>query len=159
VSYVIDPIVGSLMLYKLGLWRGADQRPYRLTLLFLAITALWIGLGTLLLLFPGTTVKHWPWAMNDVLARMYSAFFLGYGFCCLLVATEARSLATRAMRWSFVALGPLVIVASLQHRDRFDSGPREWFWYIGFAIPSLVVLLTLLPSFERQAEVPVGQTA
>lgn len=151
VSYVIDPIVGTAIIAKLGLWRGADQRAHTWSPVFMAIGALWLTLGFVLLFLPDLAVRNWPWAMNDVLARMYSAFFIGYGFCSLLVAAEARSLATRAMRASFAALGPLVIVASLQHTDRFDSGPREWLWYIGFAVPSLLVLWTLLPQAARRA--------
>jgi hypothetical protein len=129
--------------------------------------ALAVGLGVVglvLLLFPGTAIDIWPWKITRLLARVYSALFLGYALGGILCCWERRKSATRAVRLSSMFLGILVLVASAQHRDRFVSTRAELIWFMAFALLATVFLLSLTPLlFQRTnkgiAASPLGTAA
>ena len=78
VSYIVDPVVGAVALWSLGLARPAvpgdapaechlrgDPRGVR-------------DSRRVLLLFPDTAVAHWPWKLTAILARVYAAIFIAF---------------------------------------------------------------------------------
>jgi hypothetical protein len=82
--------------------------------------------------------EHWPWNISVVLARMYAMFFMGFALGAALAATEQDAVARRAFTLSSCGLGVLVVLASLQHRDRFADGLGTWLWFGGFGLVALV---------------------
>jgi hypothetical protein len=132
VTYVVDPIVAALVLFR-GL-RAAHRGSHRLTPLLLLQGVLFGSLGGLLLAAPGGFLGAWPWVLSPLLARVYGSFFLGFALGAVLAAREARPAAIRPFLAASLALVVLALVASLLHLDRFDGGPAAWLWFGGHGL-------------------------
>jgi hypothetical protein len=134
VSYLIDPVIGAVALWTLGLARPAQPGTHRPSVVFAAIAVVFGILGAVLLLSPGTAVAHWPWKLLAILARVYAAIFIAFGLGAALAALERRREAVRPFTLSALTLVVLIAVASLIHRDRFVAGTAPWIWGIALAI-------------------------
>jgi hypothetical protein len=136
-SYVIDPLAALAILMVYRLWKPARPGRHRLSALY-GVAALLLGAaGLLLLVAPNTVAEHWPWNISVVLARVYAMFFLGFGLGAALAAGERDIDARRPITLSMSGLGVLVVLASLQHRDRFADGLGTWLWFGAFVAAAL----------------------
>jgi hypothetical protein len=133
VSYIVDPVVGAVALWTLGLLRPARPGTHRLSAIFAAVAVVFGILGVVLLLFPETAVAHWPWKLTAILARVYAAIFVAFALGAALAALERRREAVRPFTLSALTLVVLIAVASLIHRDRFVPGAAPWVWGVGLA--------------------------
>ena len=134
VSYLVDPVVGAVALWTLGLARPALPGTHRLSPVFAAVSVLFGILGAILLLLPDSAVSHWPWKLSAILARVYAAIFIAFALGAALAALERRREAVRPFTLSALTLVVLIAVASLIHRDRFEPGAAAWIWGIGLAV-------------------------
>jgi hypothetical protein len=158
VSYIVEPVVGAIAIVRLGLTGPSSRGTHRWTPLF-AVQGAVLGLtGLLFLLLPQTAVDIWPWKLTVLLARVYAPFFLGFALGAFLACWERRPAAVRPFLVASFALPVLVLIGSLQHRDRF-SGSGEWVWFgalavaiVAFAVATADAILQARS--EREAAVP-----
>lgn len=149
ISYIVDPLVAAIAILALGLMRPTLPGPHRLTPLLLFEGAV-LGLcGLLLLLAPRTAAKLWPWTINDLLARIYACFLLGFALGALLAAWEKRVLAIRPFAIASAAMPLFVIIASVRYLDLLRHGLREWTWFGTFSLLGLL-FVAFLPSLFRE---------
>jgi hypothetical protein len=153
VSYLVDPVVGAIALWTLGLAKPSLPGTHRLSAVFAAVLVVFGILGAVLLVFPDTAVAHWPWKLTAILARVYAAIFLAFALGAALAATERRREAVRPFTLSALTLVALVALASLIHRDRFVSGAAPWIWGVGLAA-GIALLALASASLLRPRAVP-----
>jgi hypothetical protein len=155
-SYVIEPVVAAVAVIVYGLARPAAPGPHRWTPLFVVEGVVFAVIGVVMLIAPGTAVDLWPWALTTLLARVYAPFFLGFALGALLAAWERRAAVVLPLATASLTLMLLLLVASLQHRDRF-TGAGEWVWFAGLALGALAFGTAtfwppIFPAGEREAE-------
>jgi len=147
VSYVVEPIVGVVILTHLRLRRAAEPGRHRLSAVFIAQAVAFGALGSLLFVSPSTAVRMWPWALTAVLARTYAAIFIAFAVGAALAAVERRATAVRPFAASCLVLVATTAIVSLVHHAKFDGGPSTWAWaaaltlgLAGFAAASAATL-------------------
>ena len=128
-TYVVDPIVVPIAVLSLGLLHPADPGRHRLTGLFVAEAVVFGACGAALALAPAGVLDAWPWTLTQLLARVYSAFFLAFATGAALAARERRPDAVRPFLAGSLALLVFTLAASLIHLARFDQGPVRWLWF------------------------------
>lgn len=133
LSYVLEPIAGVGVLWRLDLWRPAVPGSHRLTPVYTAQAVVFGVLGGLLAAAPHEAVRLWPWALTTVLARTYAAIFLAFALGAALAAREARPQAVRPFALSSLVLVAATAAVSVVHHARFDGGPATWAWAVGLA--------------------------
>jgi hypothetical protein len=132
-SYVLEPIAGAAILWRLHLRRAAQPGRHRLSAVFLAQAAVFAVLGAVLAVAPGLAIRLWPWALTAVLARTYAAIFLAFALGAALAAGERRPAAVRPFALASLVLVAVTATVSLVHHAKFDGGPSTWVWAAGLA--------------------------
>ena len=142
-DYVVDPILGLVVIQAAHLWppRQASRHPLS-GLLF--VEAVVFGLlGLALLFLPDTVAAAWPWALPPVLGQVYGAFFVTFGW----PRSSPRANRSRAPFDSssprVSCSGVLVLVVSILHFDRFKPEPVTWLWFAAWTIASVTFAVAL----------------
>lgn len=143
VTYVVDPLVASVAVVRLGLIGAGDPGRHRLTTLLLGQTVVFAAVGVSLLIASEGVLGAWPWAVSPLLARVYAAFFLAFAVGALLAAFERRPAAIRPLVAGSVVLLVSTATTSLIHLARFDPGLSRWLWFALHAV-GIVLLATAL---------------
>jgi hypothetical protein len=132
-SYVLEPIAGAVILWRLRLRRPARPGRHASSAVFVAQAAVFGVLGIVLAAAPSLAVRMWPWALTAVLARTYAAIFLAFALGAALAANERRPQAVRPFALSSLVLVATTAAVSLIHHAKFDGGPSTWVWAAGLA--------------------------
>lgn len=132
-SYVIEPVVGALILLHLRLWHAAEPGPSRVRAVFLAQAVVFAALGVVLVVSPSTAIRMWPWALTAVLARTYAAIFIAFAVGAMLAAGERRAQAVAPFALASLVLVATTAVVSLVHHAKFDGGASTFTWAAGLA--------------------------
>jgi hypothetical protein len=159
VSYIVDPIVGAVLIVVLRLWSHERLRRDGVGLVLLAEAAVFGGLGLLLLAAPRAAMDLWPWHLTAVLARTYGAIFVALGVGALLAARERQPPALvpfLTLSFVFAACG-LAIYAV--HHSRFDGSTATVVWVAANALAAATFATALAAVHRRAAEVPPGVAA
>jgi hypothetical protein len=133
-SYVVEPVVGLIAIWALGLWRPAVPGRHRLSVVYEIQAAAFGLLGIVLAAAPATAVRMWPWALTPVLARTYAAIFLAFALGAALAARERRPQAVRPFALSSLTLVAATAVVSIVHHGKFDGGVSTYAWVVGLAL-------------------------
>jgi hypothetical protein len=159
VSYIVDPIVGPVLIVALRLWSKEPFRRDGVGLVLLVEAAAFGGLGLFLIATPGAAIDAWPWHLTTVLARTYGAIFVALGVGALLATRERRAAAlTPFLLLSFVfAVCGLGIYAI--HHSRFDDSTATAVWLAANAIGAVVFAGALAAVRRGAAEGPAAVTA
>jgi hypothetical protein len=134
VSYVVEPILGAVILIHLRLAHAVEPGRHPLSPLFIGEAIAFGALGAVLLLSPSTAVRMWPWALTAVLARTYAAIFIAFAVGAALAARERRAAAVRPFAVSCLVLIATTAGVSLVHHAKFDGGPSTWVWAVALAL-------------------------
>jgi len=134
ISYVVEPILGALILVRLRLGRAADPGRHRLSAVFIAQAVAFGAIGVLLFVSPSTAVRMWPWALTAVLARTYAAIFFAFAVGAALAAFERRAAAVRPFAVACLVLIATTAIVSLVHHTKFDGGASTWVWAAALAL-------------------------
>jgi hypothetical protein len=140
VLYVVIPLNGGVHLWLYRRLPPVD--PIRLPAF--QRVQLWvlgglIGLyGLALLIIPATAAGWWPWPINDIHARIYSAIFVAYGVGSVVLARSASSDELRTVGighavFALSAVGGLVLVDMARHAVNW-SAAGTWAWIGMFAV-------------------------
>lgn len=132
-SYVIEPVVGAVILVYLRLWHAAEPGHSRVRAVFLAQAIVFAALGVVLVVSPSTAIRMWPWALTAVLARTYAAIFIAFAVGALLAAGEQRSQAVAPFALASLVLVATTAVVSLVHHAKFDGGASTYAWAAALA--------------------------
>lgn len=133
---------GAYLVYPLiGLWYLWRNRSLNEKAAGSALTASFRGylqvqgavftlLALCLLLVPGLMVAVWPWKITLLLAQIYSAPFLAYGVCSLLLSRQQAWLEVRLVVIGTFVLAFGALLASFIHRGLFSvTAPATWIWF------------------------------
>jgi hypothetical protein len=109
--------------------------------------------GVALLVAPVSSSAFWPWAVDALHARLYSAIFLTLGVAAIVVRERASSLERSLLGWTQVVLGlsvPLGLVWTDLELRRVDWGTSGvWVWLSLFGM-YLIVGVGLLIALRRE---------
>jgi hypothetical protein len=156
-DYVVDPLLGLVIVVAAGLWPPRTGVRHALTPL-LRIQALVFGaLGLLLLLAPDIAAAYWPWALPSVLGQLYACFILTFAVGAALASRETDPRAIRDFLIASLSLCLLVLVASVLHVDRFKPEAVSVAWFTVFGIGAAAFATALARS--RWLRVPQGAPA
>jgi hypothetical protein len=148
-AYVVFPIAAAWIAWRMrsnadrggGPSLPAGLRAY-LTLQGAAVTLLAAGL----LLFPGTAVRLWPWAISPLLTQMYGAPFLSYGLGSLYAARQSTRSEVLLFLVGTLVFAVGVLVASVLHLSLFaPASPSARVWFGGFGLAALALAAWSLP--------------
>jgi hypothetical protein len=134
VSYVVEPILGAVILVHLRLRRAAEPGRHRLSAVFIAQAVAFGALGVVLLISPSTAVRIWPWALTAVLARTYAAIFIAFAVGAALAAGERRATAVRPFAVASLVLVATTAIVSLVHHAKFDGGASTLAWAVALGV-------------------------
>jgi len=142
VLYIFEPVV---MLYVLppGILRAAAPAtggpillPFRRYLVF--VTGILLMFGLLLLLNPEFASARWPWELNELDARIFAAWPLGWAVWCGTMAFATDWDEVRMPARLFILNGLALVAVAIVFRDEFLPGRGS---VIGFIVA--VTLLTI----------------
>ena len=152
---------GAYLLYPLiALWfiwqeRSSDERIAGSSLPAWAQRYLFVqgilvtGLALALLLFPEFMVNVWPWKITRLLAQIYSAPFLAYGLCSLLLSRKQTWPEVRVVVVATFVFAFGVLLASLIHRQLFSiTSLAAWFWFGGFLVATVALALLSMRALQ-----------
>lgn len=134
VSYVVEPILGVVILVSLRLRHPAEPGRHRTSAVFIAQAVVFGSVGAVLFVSPSTAVRLWPWTLTAVLARTYAAIFVAFAAGAVLAADERRAAAVRPFAVSSLVLIATTGIVSLVHHAKFDGGPSTWAWATALAL-------------------------
>jgi hypothetical protein len=99
-----------------------------------------LAIAAWLFVFPEAAIDAWPWMLTPLTARTVAAFVALPGVAWLVIATDGRWSAARAMVET-VALGLVfLVIAVVRAWDQFDTGnPLTWA-YVGGLVGTLVAI-------------------
>lgn len=153
-AYICFPIIAAWIA-----WRQRSQtenspgRPlsaaFRTYLFIQGVVATVLALG--LLFTPQAMTALWPWKISPVLAHIYSAPFLSYGFGSLYGAQQRTWTEARLVVCSTLTFALLVLIASYLHAQLFKFGTPSaslWFGCFGIATLALAVFGSIRPFRE-----------
>lgn len=105
-----------------------------------------------LLFAPQAMTAFWPWKITSILAHIYSAPFLSYGFGSLYAAQQRNWNEARIPAYAILAFTVLVLIASYLHAQLFKFGtPSAWLWFGSFGIATLALaLFGGIPALRQQ---------
>ncbi len=124
ISYIVEPVVGAVLIVSLRLWTTAPPR----RLLFLVEAAALGALGVFLLAAPHAAIRAWPWTLTVVLARTYGSIFLALALGALLAARETRAAAVVPFLTTSFVFAVCGLVVYALHRSRFDGSTATVVW-------------------------------
>src|SRR5688500_1360506 len=142
VLYIFEPVV---MLYVLppGILRAAAPAtggpillPFRRYLVF--VTGILLMFGLLLLLNPEFASARWPWELNELDARIFAAWPLGWAVWCGTMAFATARYAIGSAARLFILTGLALVAVAIVFRDECLPGRGS---VIGFIVA--VTLLTI----------------
>ncbi len=140
VLYILEP-VAMIFLIPPGILRavapvtgGPLNRWFRKFLI--AVTAVLLMNGLLILANPGFAAKRWPWELNELDSRIVAAWFLGWSIWAGTMALARDWDEIRRAAQLFILCGTVLIVASVLNLDAFIPGKNTLSGFIG----GLVVL-------------------
>lgn len=140
IIFIGLPLGAGVSLVRYREWPVPEAHPtparWRGVLLALGLFFLLYGGG--LFLFPGAVSAHWPWALDALHARAYSAIFTASAVAMLGLAqwaapSERLTLGVAASGMGLLALFGLVIVDAAQHTVGWTR-PGVWAWLALFAV-------------------------
>ena len=151
-AYLIYPIVGACFAWKhrsaAEIVLGPNVPIWGKRYLF-AQGILATALALSLLFAPNVMVRCWPWNITPMLAQIYSAPLLSYGFGSLTLARKQTWLEVSILIRGFFVFSIGVLVASFLHRRLFSfRNVSTWIWFGGF-ITATSVLTILIAVSER----------
>jgi hypothetical protein len=151
--YVADPLL-ALILVPLGnLWPPRPGARHALTAMLWVEAAIFGALALTLLLAPELAAAYWPWALPPVAGQLYACFILTFAVGALLAARETEPRVIRDFVIASCSLCVLVLLASVQHLDRFKPAPESLAWFALFGLGALVFALALAVVARRPAVV------
>lgn len=157
-DYIVDPLVGVVVIHFARLWPPWPTRRHALTPLLLVQAAVFGVAGLALLVMPDTAAALWPWALPPVLGQVYGCFFLTFAVGAGIAAAELESRAIRGFLLSTLTLTALVLLASGLHVDRFNAEPVTVVWFAAFGL-GLLVFAGVLALEWRHARLTPAQAA
>jgi hypothetical protein len=121
---------------------------------YLFVQGLIVTLLSLALLFaPALMVSLWPWKITRLLAQIYSAPFLSYGFGSLMLSRRETWNEGRVVLAGTVVFALGVLIASIIHRDLFSFvSISSLVWFCGFGIASAALGYFFAQSIRAQNE-------
>ena len=134
------PLASGASLLRYRTWPAPSDRAtpagWRLVLLALGFFFLLYGAG--LFLFPATVSAHWPWPLDALHARTYSAIFTASAVALLGLANEADpterlALGAAAAGLGLLAIFGLIIIDAARHTVAWGS-LGVWLWLAIFAV-------------------------
>ncbi len=141
--YIVIP-VGLLVLISMQLrMDGGDPPPGTalpavLKVAFLAISAVMLAIGAILLVSSSTAIDIWPWPLTPLTSHALSAWFLGVG---ALAAFTVRENDVERSLWTFIgsaALGVMLAVAIARY-----GGDVDWDEPVAWVLAGLIALVTV----------------
>jgi hypothetical protein len=146
VSYLFDPIVALWLAWTFKTQPDPQQKtlePWIKTVL--QVQGVLIGLFALGLLFaPAAMTTIWPWKITPLLAQLYAGPLLAYSLGSWDFAQAKIPLELRAVIPAIFVFGAGVLVVSIMHSSLFSmNDPRDWLWFITFALIALLTGLML----------------
>jgi hypothetical protein len=158
VLYIFEPVV---MLYVLppGILRapapstgGPIWLPFRRFLVF--VTGLLLMFGLLLLLNPVFASARWPWELNELDARIFAAWPLGWAFWCGTMAFATDWDEIRLPARLFILNGVALTAVAIVFRDEFLPGRGS---AMGFtvAVATLTILMAAFHWLQERRRVGV----
>jgi hypothetical protein len=142
-SYIVEPLVGAIVIMRLRLWSAPRPRWRGPGALFIVEAVTLGALGILLLAAPGTAIEMWPWGLTAVLSRTYGAIFAALGLGALLAAQATRRRETVPFVATSLALAVCGLVNYGLHRSRFDGSSATDVWLAVHALATLAFALAL----------------
>lgn len=151
-AYIVYPVVGLYLI-----WRHRGDRealagepvPHRVRGAFFALGGLLLLVALALLAAPEAMAGVWPWKISRLLAQIYSAPFLAYGFCVALLGREPTFPGVRVVARGAFTLSSLALLASILHRGLFDAGrPATWIWFGFFGVATVFFGMLTVRSFR-----------
>jgi hypothetical protein len=137
-DYVVDPLLGLLLIPLAGLWPARHGVWHTLTPLLLVEMLIFGLLGVVLLFMPLSAAAYWPWALPPLAGQLYGCFFLTFAVGAALAARESEERAVRDFLIASFGLCVLVLIASSLHMDRFKPDPITPIWFGAFVLGALV---------------------
>jgi hypothetical protein len=150
-TYVVDPVVATIAISVLALWRAGDPGRHRLSPLLAAEAVLLLAAGAAMLVAPHAMRHVWPWAFTPLLARVYAAFFFAFGVAAAVGAGERRRPALVTVVAGSLTLFAGSGIASLVHHDRFGSSPQTAGWIAVHAVAIVALAVALVSLRQRPA--------
>src|SRR5437588_4776414 len=95
-DYVVDPILGLVLVSVAGLWPQRQGARHSLTPLLRVQAVVFGALGLVLLLLPDVAAAYWPWNLPPVLGQLYGCFILTFAVGAALGSRETELIAVRA---------------------------------------------------------------
>jgi hypothetical protein len=149
-DYVVDPLLGLLLIPLAGLWPARHGVRHAFTPLLLIEMLVFTALGLVLLVWPLTVATYWPWALPPVAGQLYACFFLTFGVGAALAARETDERAVRDFLIASFGLCVLVLIASSLHMDRFKPELITPIWFGAFVFGAVAFGSSLAVRFFRR---------
>jgi len=146
-DYVVDPLLGLLIVPVARLWPPRHGVRNQLSPLLVVETVVFGLLGAALLVLPDAVAPAWPWSLPPLLGQLYACFFLTFALGAALAARETEPRSIVAFASSSLVLMVLVLLASVLHVDRFKSEMVSWLWFVAFGVGACALAGALL--FQR----------
>lgn len=152
-AYILYPLIALWLAWRHRLFddgRFPESRAPAWVRRYLTIQGgIMTVLAAMLLLAPNVMVNLWPWDITPLLAQIYAAPFLSYGFCSLLMASRSSPVELRVAGIAFLVFTVAVLLASIIHVDLFSAGdPSDILWFALFA--AAAVVLAVLTSMSMR---------
>ncbi len=146
VVYVVAPLLA--LLFYVGHERsGASWAVYRPVTpatrsLAIALGALLVMLGILVLVRPAPVVAQWPWPITPLMVRIFASWFAAFGVGLLWFWVERDWDRVRHVADLMIAAAGLDLLMVFVHRqDLTTAGPGLWLYCSHLALFGLVGLL------------------
>jgi hypothetical protein len=138
VSYIVDPVVGAVLIVGLRLWSTAPVRRRGVGLVFLVEAAALGALGVFLLAAPGAAADAWPWHLTAILARVYGSIFVALALGALLATRESRAAAIVPFLTTSFVFAVCGLVTYALHHARFDGSTATVVWLAASGLGAIV---------------------
>lgn len=144
-AYIFFPIIAAWIAWR---QRSQTEHPpgpalsaaFRSYLYLQGGVAIALALG--LLIAPQAMTALWPWKISPVLAQIYSAPFLSYGFGSFYTARQRTWVEARIVVYFTLVFFLLVLIGSYLHAQLFKfATPSAWLWFGSFGLATLALAL------------------
>lgn len=142
-AYFFYPVIAAWIAWRMRTNTergGGPPLPSSLRLYLTVQGVVVTALALLMFLLPGLAVQVWPWAITPLLAQLYSAPFLSYGFGSLYAARQSAYAKVRIVLIGTFVFALAVLLASYLHLALFSTADlADWLWFLGFGIATLAL--------------------